>query len=64
LAGESIRVKVGDHWYTVEIKDLSTSPVEVSVNGETVYVEIDSLPPTSQPPARPSQLRQPPRRKK
>jgi biotin carboxyl carrier protein len=59
LAGESIRVKVGDHWYTVEIKDLSTSPVEVSVNGETVYVEIDSLPPTSQPPARPSQLRQP-----
>ncbi len=42
LAGNSIRVKVGERWYTVEIKDFSSSPLEVSVDGETVYVEIES----------------------
>ena len=43
MAVRSIRVKVGDHWYTVEVEDLSTSPVEVTVDGETFYVEVEGL---------------------
>jgi glutaconyl-CoA/methylmalonyl-CoA decarboxylase subunit gamma len=50
LAVTTLRVKVGDHWYTVEVGDLGRSPVEVTVNGETFYVEIEELP---QPPPRP-----------
>lgn len=59
LAGSSIRVKVGEHWYTVEIKDLSSSPLEVSVDGETVYVEIESQRSSDLPSAKASQLRKP-----
>ncbi len=59
LAGNSIRVKVGEHWYTVEIKDLSSSPLEVSVDGETVYVEIESQRPSGPGSPDASQLRQP-----
>jgi biotin carboxyl carrier protein len=44
LAVTTLRVKVGDHWYAVEVGDLSRSPVEVTVNGETLYVEIEGLP--------------------
>ena len=40
----SIRVKVGDRWYTVEVEDLSTSPVRVNVEGETFLVEVEGLP--------------------
>ena len=59
LAGSSIRVKVGERWYTVEIKDLSSSPLEVSVDGETVYVEIEGMGSTSPGSAKSPQLRQP-----
>ena len=59
LAGNSIRVKVGEHWYTVEIKDLSSSPLEVSVDGETVYVEIESQQTSGPASAKAPQLRQP-----
>ena len=45
MAVRSIRVKVGDRWYTVEVEDLSTSPVRVNVEGETFYVEVEDLPP-------------------
>jgi len=36
-----IRVRVGDHWYTVEVGDLTRSPVPVTVDGETFDVDID-----------------------
>ena len=36
------RLKVGEQWYTVEVGDLAHSPVEVRVDGETYYVEVDS----------------------
>lgn len=39
----TLRVKVGDRWFTVEVGDLSRSPVEVTVEGETFQVEIESL---------------------
>jgi propionyl-CoA carboxylase alpha chain len=43
LAVTTLRIKVGDHWYTVEISDLSQSPLEVTVEGETFYVEVEGL---------------------
>ena len=38
----TIRVRVGDHWYTVEVGDLTQSPVQVTVDGETFEVEVES----------------------
>jgi len=43
LAVTTLRIKVGEHWYTVEIGDLSQSPLEVTVEGETFYVEVEGL---------------------
>ena len=37
----TIRVRVGDHWYTVEVGDLTRSPVQVTVDGESFDVDID-----------------------
>ena len=53
MAVTTLRIKVGDNWYNVEIGELTQSPVEVTVEGETflVEVEVEGLP--SQPPARP-----------
>ncbi|MFQ6026523.1 MAG: biotin/lipoyl-containing protein [Dehalococcoidia bacterium] len=57
MAVTTLRIKVGEQWYTVEIGDLNQSPLEVTVEGETFYVEIEGLAPP--PPAprrgRPSQ---------
>jgi len=50
LAVTTLRIKVGDNWYNVEIGELTQSPVEVTVEGETFLVEVEGLP--SQPPAR------------
>ena len=47
MATKSVRVKVGDRWYTAEIEDLSSSPVKVDVEGDTFYVEMEGLPPRS-----------------
>ncbi len=53
MAVKSIRVRVGDRWYTVEVQDLSTSPVRVNVEGETFLVEVEGLPGAAAPPAAP-----------
>ena len=37
----TIRVRVGDHWYTVEVGDLTRAPVQVTVDGESFDVDID-----------------------
>jgi biotin carboxyl carrier protein len=53
LAVTTLRIKVGEHWYTVEVGDLSRSPVEVTVEGETFQVEIEGMqPPATRPPQR------------
>ncbi|MDA0733102.1 MAG: hypothetical protein O2909_01360 [Chloroflexi bacterium] len=52
MALTTLRVKVGEHWYTVDVGDLTQSPVEVTVDGETFLVEIEAL---AQP------IRRPPR---
>ena len=51
MAVTTLRIKVGDNWYNVEIGELTQSPVEVTVEGETFLVEVEGLP--SQPPTRP-----------
>ena len=45
MAITTYRIKVGDHWYTVQVGDLTRSPVEVNVEGETYHVEVEGLPP-------------------
>lgn len=40
----AFRIKIGDNWYTVQVGDLTRSPVEVTVDGETFLVEIEGLP--------------------
>ncbi len=51
MAVTTLRIKVGDNWYDVEVGDLTHSPVQVTVEGETFLVEVDGLPST--PPPRP-----------
>ena len=51
MAVTTLRIKVGDNWYTVEVGELTHSPVQVTVEGETFQVEVEGLP--DQPPARP-----------
>ena len=51
MAVTTLRIKVGDNWYTVEVGELTHSPVQVTVEGETFFVEVEGL--TDQPPARP-----------
>ncbi len=63
--GVTLRVKVGDTWYTVVVGDLGQSPVEVIVDGETFLVEIEGPPAwPNRPPRgarpRPSASRPPP----
>ena len=67
MAVTTLRIKVGDRWYTVEVGDLSRSPVEVTVEGETFQVEVEALgPPVPRPPRRgrpqtPGNITPPPR---
>ena len=51
MAVTTLRVKVGDNWYNVEVGELTRSPVQVTVEGETFFVEVEGLP--VPPPARP-----------
>ena len=53
MALTTFRVKVGDRWYTVEVGDLTRSPVEVIVEGESFLVDLENLPLPPQPPPRP-----------
>ena len=41
------RMRVGEEWYTVEVGDVSRSPVEVNVGGQTYYVEIEEAEPSA-----------------
>ena len=50
MAVTNLRVKVGDRWYTVTVGDLTRSPVEVTVDGETFQVEIEGLEGLAPPP--------------
>ena len=43
MAITRLRVRVGDNWYNVEVGDLSQSPVQVTVEGESFTVEVEGL---------------------
>ncbi len=49
MAVTRLRVRVGFNWYNVEVSDLSISPVQVTVDGETVTVEVEGLGPQTPP---------------
>ena len=51
MAVTTLRIKVGDNWYNVEVGELTHSPVQVTVEGETFLVDVEGLP--AQPTARP-----------
>ena len=44
MAVTNLRIKVGDNWYEVEVGELTQSPVQVTVEGETFLVEVEGLP--------------------
>ena len=50
MAVTTLRIKVGDNWYNVQVGELTHSPVEVTIEGETFLVEVEGLP--DQPPTR------------
>ena len=47
MAVTTLRIKVGDNWYNVEVGELTHSPVQVTVEGETFLVEVEGLPSTA-----------------
>ncbi len=55
MALTNFRIRVGEVWYTVQVGDLTHSPVQVTVEGETFEVEVEGLP--SSPSARPRRVR-------
>ncbi len=52
MAVTRLRIRVGENWYNVEVGELTQSPVQVTVEGETFSVEVEGLPST-QPRTRP-----------
>ncbi len=51
MAVTTLRIKIGDNWYNVEVGELTNSPVQVTVEGETFLVDVEGLP--ARPPGRP-----------
>ena len=45
----TLRVKIGERWYTVEVGDLDEFPIQAVVDGELVEVEMGDLPPAMSP---------------
>ena len=45
----TVTVRIGEQWYTVEVGDLSQSPVTVTVDGETFLIDVavDGGPPAA-----------------
>ena len=39
----TLRVKIRDRWYTVEVDDLRSNPLQVLVDGEPVEIDIERL---------------------
>ena len=37
----TLRVQIGDNWYTVEVSDITDFPIQVLVDGEPVVVSAD-----------------------
>ena len=62
----TLRVKIGEQWYTVEVGDLDEFPIQAVVDGELVEVEMGDMPAAMSPqtdaadlPVQPSEPSQP-----
>ena len=49
MAITTFRIRVGQQWYTVQVGNLNTSPIEVVVDGESFQVEVEGVPETALP---------------
>lgn len=45
----TLRVKIGERWYTVEVGDLDEFPIQAVVDGELVEVEMGDMPSAMSP---------------
>lgn len=45
----TLRVKIGERWYTVEVSDLDEFPIQAVVDGELVEVEMGDMPAVMSP---------------
>ena len=45
----TIKVKIEERWYTVEVGDLDEFPIQAVVDGDLVEVELGDLPPAMSP---------------
>ena len=45
----TLRVKIGERWYTVEVGDLDEFPIQAVVDGELVEVEMGDIPAAMSP---------------
>ena len=45
----TLRVKIGERWYTVEVGDLDEFPIQAVVDGELVEVEMGDMPAAMSP---------------
>jgi biotin carboxyl carrier protein len=46
-----LKVKIGERWYTVEVERLDINPIVVTVDGETMEVDVSNLASASSPEA-------------
>ena len=49
---KKLKVRLGDRWYSVEVRDLKANPVQVLVDGELVEVDLGLIP-YEEPPVAP-----------
>ncbi len=56
---QTLRVKVRDKWYTVEVGSLLERPVRALVDGEPFDIDIETTPPASDVPAEPESTPEP-----
>jgi|TARA_B100000315_G_C14377966_1_gene496098 biotin carboxyl carrier protein len=55
LMSKKLQVRIGDHWYSVEVQDLDSDPVQVLVDGELVEVDLGRIP-NGDPPGTPAAI--------
>ena len=51
MAVRRLRIKVGENWHDVQVDDRSASPVVVTVDGQTYFVEVERPSPIARPAA-------------
>jgi biotin carboxyl carrier protein len=47
----TLKVKIKEQWYTVEVGDMDEFPIQTVVDGELIEIEVDDVPSNSSPQA-------------